>query len=208
VGGAPAARTTGAHKNDHHPEEPSMHSTDTGPTLNDEQQGLGRRDFLKGATAIAAMTISGGAVIHSTEAWGFEPKALSAETFRSLVRIGRDIFPHDRVADRFYAIAMKAYDDKAATDPKTRSLVERGVADLNKLAREKHGAPYAAVGWEKDRVNLLRAIQSGPFFKKVRGDMVVSLYNQQDVWPVFGYEGESASKGGYIARGFDDITWL
>jgi hypothetical protein len=28
------------------------------------------------------------------------------------------------------------------------------------------------------------------------------------VWPAFGYEGESASKGGYISRGFDDITWL
>jgi len=25
---------------------------------------------------------------------------------------------------------------------------------------------------------------------------------------MFGYEGESASKGGYIHRGFDDIAWL
>ncbi|MGL4239701.1 MAG: twin-arginine translocation signal domain-containing protein [Beijerinckiaceae bacterium] len=169
---------------------------------------LPRRDFLKGATAVAAMTVSGGAVIHTTEAWGFQPKTLAADTFRSLVRIGRDIFPHDKVADQFYAVAMKAYDDKAATDPKTKSLIERGVADLDRLAKEKHGVPYAAVGWERERVNLLRAVQSGPFFKKVRGDMVVSLYNQKEVWPVFGYEGESASKGGYIARGFDDIKWL
>jgi hypothetical protein len=25
---------------------------------------------------------------------------------------------------------------------------------------------------------------------------------------VFGYEGSSADKGGYIERGFDDLTWL
>ena len=172
------------------------------------QNGVPRRDFLKGATAVTAMVVTGGAVIHTTEAWGFEPKAISAETFRSLVRIGRDIFPHDKVADRFYAVAMKAYDDKAATDAKTKSLVEGGVAELNRIAREKHRVPYAAVGWERDRVNILRSVQSGPFFKKVRGDMVVSLYNQKEVWPIFGYEGESASKGGYIARGFNDIAWL
>ncbi len=170
--------------------------------------GMPRREFLKGTTAIAFMAVSGGAVIHTTEAWGFRPSAFSPETFRSLVKIGRDIFPHDRVADHFYAMAMKGYDEKSASDPKLRSLMERGVADLDRMAREKHGVPYAAVGWERDRVNLLRAVQGGPFFKKVRGDMVVSLYNQKEVWPAFGYEGESASKGGYIARGFDDIKWL
>jgi hypothetical protein len=169
---------------------------------------LGRRDFLKGTTAVAAMVVSGSAVFHTNEAWAFEPKALAPDTFRSLVKIGRDIFPHDKVADQFYAVAMKAYDDKAATDPKTKSLIERGVADLNRIARERHGVDYVAVGWERDRANILRAVQAGPFFRKLRGDLVVSLYNQKAVWPIFGYEGESASHGGYIARGFNDINWL
>jgi len=169
---------------------------------------LGRRDFLKGTTAVAAMVVSGGAVFHTTEAWAYEPKTLSADTFRSLVKTGRDIFPHDKVADQFYAIAMKVYDEKAAIDAKMKSLIERGIADLNRIARERHGVAYAAVGWERDRANILRAVQAGPFFKKIRGDMVVSLYNQKAVWPIFGYEGESASKGGYIARGFNDINWL
>ncbi len=173
-----------------------------------ERPEIARRDFLKGGTAVAAMVVSGGAVIHTTEAWGMQPKALSAGTARSLVKIARDIFPHDRIADRFYAIAVKSYDDKAATDAKLKSLVESGVAELDRLAKEKHKVAYAAVGWERDRVNLLRAIQSGPFFKKIRGDLVVSLYNQKEVWPLFGYEGESASKGGYVARGFNDIAWL
>ena len=37
---------------------------------------------------------------------------------------------------------------------------------------------------------------------------MVGLYNQKELWPIFGYEGASADKGGYIERGFDDIDWL
>jgi hypothetical protein len=170
---------------------------------------LDRRRFLTaGGAAIAAMTISGTAVFHTTESWALEAKALKPETVRSLVKMGRDVFPHDRISDRFYAVAVKAYDEKAATDAKVKALVEDGIAALDKAAMAKHGVPYAAVGWERDRVNLLRGVQDGPFFKKVRGDLVVTLYNQKEVWPLFGYEGESAAKGGYIARGFDDIKWL
>ena len=46
------------------------------------------------------------------------------------------------------------------------------------------------------------------FFQTVRGGLVTGLYNQKAVWPIFGYEGESFSKGGYIDRGFNDISWL
>jgi hypothetical protein len=42
----------------------------------------------------------------------------------------------------------------------------------------------------------------------MRGNLITGLYNNKDVWPLFGYEGESYSKGGYIKRGFDDITWV
>jgi hypothetical protein len=53
-----------------------------------------------------------------------------------------------------------------------------------------------------------RGIEETEFFKKLRSDLVVSLYNQKDLWPKFGYEGASAEKGGYLHRGFDDISWL
>jgi hypothetical protein len=173
-----------------------------------EQQGLDRRGFLSGATAATAVIISGGAVIHTTEAWGYAPTALKPETFATLVRLARDIYPHDRLADKFYAIAMKAHDEKAKKDDKVRADIEKNVAELNAIAKKAHGADYANVGWEKERVAILRGIQKGKFFQGIRGGLVVSLYNQPDVWPTFGYQGESASKGGYIARGFNDINWL
>ncbi len=55
---------------------------------------------------------------------------------------------------------------------------------------------------------LLHGIEATPFFNKVRSGLVVSLYNQPEIWHRFGYEGSSAEYGGYIARGFNDIDWL
>lgn len=168
---------------------------------------LDRRKFIAGV-GTAALVISGAAVMHPGEAWGLEVKNLTPETMRTLIKLARDVYPHDRVADRFYAVAMKSYDEKSGSDPATRTLVETGVAALDDLAQKKHRMPYAEVGWESERVNLLRQVEDGAFFQKVRGDLIVSLYNQKEVWPLFGYEGESAAKGGYIIRGFDDVTWL
>ncbi len=55
---------------------------------------------------------------------------------------------------------------------------------------------------------LLKDIETGDFFQKVRGDLVSGLYNNPEVWKRFGYEGESYSEGGYLERGFNDIDWL
>ena len=55
---------------------------------------------------------------------------------------------------------------------------------------------------------MLTPVADAPLAKKLRGDMILTLYNNPDVWPKFGYEGASADKGGYINRGFSDIDWL
>ncbi len=172
-------------------------------------QGVDRREFLAGSTAaVALMTISGTAVLHTTEAWGLETTALKPEAMRTLIQMARDIFPHDKIADKYYAIACKPYDEQAGKDPKAKEMIEAGLQAMDDKAKAAHGVPYAQVGWEIDRHALLKEVSDTDLFKKLRGDLVVSLYNQKEVWPIFGYEGESASKGGYIERGFDDIAWL
>jgi hypothetical protein len=172
-----------------------------------QPHGLDRRAFLTRA-AVSAIVISNGALICLGEAWGLEVKALKPETARTLVKLTRDIYPHDRLADRFYAVAVKGYDEKAGKDPATLAAFEVGVAALDADAKASHGVAYADVGWEAERVALLRPIQGGAFFQGLRSDLIVSLYNQKEIWPLFGYEGESASKGGYVNRGFNDIQWL
>jgi len=167
----------------------------------------GRRGFLAAGSA-AAIAISGAALIHGSEAWALEVKSLKPATMQTLIRVARDIYPHDKVPDRAYAVAMKGYDKKAEDDPATRKMLEDGVAGLNAVARKKYGVPYAQVGWEAQRVAILQEIRNTKFFQTIRSNLVVGLYNQPEVWTVLGYEGESASKGGYINRGFNDITWL
>ena len=169
---------------------------------------LDRRRFLGALTASTALFVSGNAVIHPIEAWGLEATAFKPETMLSLIKIARDIYPHDRLADKFYALAVKGYDKSAATNPKTLALITDGVGGLDAAAKKAHGASYASVGWEAERVKLLQAIETTPFFQTIRGGLVTGLYNQKEIWPLFGYEGESASKGGYINRGFNDLAWL
>lgn len=169
----------------------------------------GRRFFLQRSSQIAfaaAVTVtSAGALINAPEAWGLEVKGLSPETMKTLILMSRDIYPHDRIADRFYAIAAKPFDEKALATPANKALFENGVAKLNGLAGP---GGYSGLQWEAERVALLLKIADTPMFEEVRSTLVVSLYNQKDVWPIFGYEGESFSKGGYIHRGFDDLDWL
>ena len=169
---------------------------------------LDRRQFLGGSTAVALMMVTGSAVVHTTEAWGLETKTLKPETMRTLIKLARDIYPHDRLDDRYYAIACKSYDQKAASDASLKALIEEDVAALDDAAMTAHKAPYAAVAPEAERTALLKAKTESPLIKKLRSDLLVGLYNQKEVWPLFGYEGESASKGGYLKRGFNDIDWL
>lgn len=166
-----------------------------------------RRRFLAGV-GTAVLVISGAAVIHVDEAWGLEVTNLKPETMRTLIKLSRDIYPHDRLADRYYAVAMKGYDAKAGTDAATKAMLEEGVAMLDALAQSAHAVAYADVPWEAERVALLNRIEASRFFQTIRSGLLVSLYNQKEVWPLFGYEGESASRGGYIHRGFDDLSWL
>jgi hypothetical protein len=177
-------------------------------THDDPAAGLSRRELLKrGGTAGAAiaLVVTGSAVLSADRAWGLQTSALKPETMATLIQLARDIYPHDQIAVRYYAIAVKEHEVKAGKDEAHKALIEQGIADLDKRAG---AAGYRGLGWEDDRVALLRAVETTAFFQAVRGGLVVGLYNQHEIWPIFGYEGESYSKGGYMHRGFDDIDWL
>lgn len=168
---------------------------------------ISRRAFLKTTSATTLMII-GGAIINQREAWGLETKSLQPETMQTLIQMARDIFPHDRFADKIYALAVKPYDDAAAQDDAVRAMFEDGVGELNAKANNDYGFDYIAVGWEADRTKLLKQVEDGPLFQKMRGDLVVGIYNNHEVWEILGYEGESYSKSGYKDRGFNDLEWL
>ena len=175
----------------------------------DKATTVSRRGLLKTAAAAPAVaTLAVGMGISADAAWAQEAKNLTPHQMATLVKVARDIFPHDHLADKFYVTACAGYDQLAA-DAGKKTMLTEGLSRLDEDAASRlQAANYLAVNWEADRVTLLQGIAHTPFFAKVRGDLVVTLYNQKELWPIFGYEGSSADKGGYIHRGFSDIDWL
>ena len=169
-----------------------------------EKRGLSRRQLLSRSIAAGATFMVGAGYVAAQDAtWATEVVALKPETMATLVQMARDIYPHDHVPTEFYVIAVKGYDTpEAATD------IEAGITALNAAASGRGFGSYLDTGWERDRVDILRSMEQSAFFQQVRAGLVTGLYNQKALWPLFGYEGESFSQGGYLARGFDDIAWL
>lgn len=175
----------------------------------DRRSKHSRRVFLKGAaTALPVVAVATSVAVSIEDAWADDATTLSPATMKTLLKVARDIYPHDVLGDSYYITAIKPWDGKAAKDPAVKSLISDGIARLDQNARDRHKVPYVELPWEADRIVLLKEIEQSDFFQKVRGDLVVSLYNQKEVWPRFGYEGSSAEHGGYINRGFADIDWL
>ncbi|MEF9481639.1 twin-arginine translocation signal domain-containing protein [Ralstonia sp. 1B3] len=183
-----------------------------GPAMRvlDKQPKVSRRGFLRGSglAAISVTVVPSAMAVTKDVVVEHSFPLLGTATGRTLVRMARDIYPHDKLADKFYVEAVAPYDAAAGKDSTVKTLLINGVHDLDQRARQRYGVPYVQVKTENERVALLKDIESTPFFKKVQGDLVTGLYNNKKLWPLFGYEGSSWQKGGYLHRGFDDIDWL
>jgi TAT (twin-arginine translocation) pathway signal sequence len=169
---------------------------------------ISRRGFLAGGAAAIAVAATGPGLLESSSpAQSARSAALSSDQARTLQKFVRDLFPHDRLDDSYYARAIAPLKEEAKKDADTRRLLAEGVARVDNLSREAAGKPYRDVEDEEQRVEIIKKIEGSPFFTKVYGDSIVGLYNQPEVWSRFGYEGPSSAKGGYLHRGFNDITW-
>jgi len=179
------------------------------PTVNRGLMKLTRRELLTRSVVVTGSFALGGTFLAASDAaWALELKALKPETMATLTQMARDIYPHDSFGDELYVAALKGHDEKAAEDAEFKKMLEDGVAMLDEKATEAGNSSYTGTGWEIDRMAVLRSVQESDFFKTIQGGLVVGLYNQPEVWTKLGYEGSSFDKGGYLFRGFDDISWL
>lgn len=147
------------------------------------------------------MSLVMGAGFRSFTAYAGPMKALSDDQAKALLAMGRTLFPHDMLDDRFYQNAVGALDAKAAEDATMRQQLVDGIRQLNA------DGSFAAME-ESARAAVLKKMESTPFFQTVYGESLNGLYGNPEVWKIFGYEGSSVEHGGYLERGFDDIKWL
>jgi hypothetical protein len=163
---------------------------------------MDRRAFLVASSAAGAIAVAvgGNMVVGANGAWAMSTKALTGEEAAMLVRMARATYPHAMLDDAIYGKVIHGLDEKASADPALLRSLQEGAATL----KSKKFDTLDEAGQEA----ALKEIETSAPFQTVRGECVVGIYNNPDVWKVLGYEGPSAELGGYINRGFSDIDWL
>src|SRR5260370_21499798 len=94
----------------------------------DRRGKYSRRIFLQGAaTTIPVVAVASSTGIGIEDAWAGYATALAPATLKTLVKVSRDIYPHDFLADGYYLTSIKPWDAKAAKDPAFKARLEDGV---------------------------------------------------------------------------------
>jgi hypothetical protein len=182
-------------------------STRTVPLRAASRPAFSRREFLKGTGVLVGTLWASSTALISlapSRVWALELKALDERTGNALLVFTRQIFPHAKLDDAVYALVVKDLDAEAAGSADVKKLLTEGAGGLDKAA----GGDFAAATKEKQS-EITASLAKTPFFEKVRGKAVVSLYNNELAFAHFGYEGNAFQKGGgYLLRGFNDLKWL
>lgn len=128
---------------------------------------------------------------------------LSAEARLILTRIIRVSFPHPEFPDGPYERMTEKIIEASAESRWFRMALTQGLMTLNTLTDEHF------LDLPEDRaIAVLKRISDLQFFAFIRRTVVLNFYDDPEVHTALGYEGESFSKGGYINRGFNDLSWL
>ncbi|WP_444986133.1 twin-arginine translocation signal domain-containing protein [Halomonas mongoliensis] len=166
---------------------------------------LSRRVFLKASGGVLAGTLAFAsgpiALLAPSRSWALSLDTLSSRQGEMLLAITRQMFPHPGLEDAAYAMVVKSLDRKAA-DASMHALLKEGIDALDASA----AGDWLALD-DAGRLQHLAPMAGQPFFETVRGDAVVSLYDNSLAFAHFGYEGAQGD-GGYLTKGFNDLDWL
>lgn len=166
---------------------------------------LSRRVFLRNSCSaiIGALAFASGpiALLAPSRSWSMPLDTLDSRQGEILLTITRHMFPHPGLEDAVYAFVAKDL-DRAASAEHVRELLKGGIDSLDSEA----SGDWLALS-EEDQFRRLESLEGTPFFEKIRGTAVVSLYNNPLAFAHFGYQGEEGDAG-YLYNGFSDLTWL
>lgn len=166
---------------------------------------LTRRQFL-GGTAVLTGTLALGsslALIAPSRSWALELSVFDEAMANKLIKLTQVIFPHKDMPEAINALAVKDLDALAATDSSIVDGFAEGFVELDEIS----GGDFLNAS-ANEQLSAVSAATDSLLFKTVHGQCITSLYDNELAWQHFGYEGEAFSKGGYITRGFDDLSWL
>lgn len=122
---------------------------------------------------------------------------------QTLIKMIQVMYPHDSFPRGPYERTAQAVLDAVAGDPHRQAKLRQGLNDMDTLR------PDSFIDLDDGAaLTILRGIQDAPFFVDLLGVAGVAFYDDHEVWDLLGYEGPSFDEGGYLERGFNDLSWL
>jgi hypothetical protein len=167
-----------------------------------------RRAFFKavGASTASLYVFTSATGTHSWlaphEVLAADLGTLTAPEAKVMLAMTRQLFPHDKLGDEYYQVVVESIDKEMTGSKELAAQIREGLAKLN----ESTGGNFVAAGADK-QIEVMTKMETSPFFAAMQGKTQYYFYNSQAVWAKLGYEGSSWEKGGYINRGFNDVTW-
>ena len=156
-----------------------------------------RRRFMLTSLAFSGLAVTGTSFIRASAVWA------NGGDNDALTHFARLLFPHDGVADAVYAEAMASVLAGFEASPETAGLLDSAEAALNGQQDES---------WfdldDAAQISAIKNIQDEAFFAAILGALRGAFYYHPAVWEHINYPGSSKEYGGYLHRGFDDISWL
>lgn len=131
-------------------------------------------------------------------------EGLGEHELTTLAELSHDLFPHDSLPGSVYQDVAATINERISSAPEVFSIIRDGILGLDRMAG--HGG-WGTLTYEQ-RVNMLKQVESSPFFTTLTSLVEDALYQHPKVWELLGYGGNALAQGGYIKRGFDDIDWL
>lgn len=161
---------------------------------------LAHREFLRGS-GILMGSLAGSSLLALAPSgvWALELQHLRTDEGKVLMAMGRTLYPHSRLPDAVYALLVKDLD----ADKGHLRLLRGGIEQLNKAA----GGAFANAS-HATRLEAVTALDKTPFYAKVRGQCISSLYDNDMAYAAFGYPRTPRYPGSCLRRGFQALKWL
>jgi hypothetical protein len=101
-------------------------------------------------------------------AWAAGLKNLTPEQGQTLLKVARDLFPHQELADSSYTVCIDPY-DAAALDPRAKAEIQDGLKTVEGASRRIANTAYVNISDDDERIRLAKMLADGRWmggFKK------------------------------------------
>lgn len=127
-----------------------------------------------------------------------QPPASRQDHLELLASVAYDILPFPELDPALYVQAASRVVEN------TNAEFEAGLAWLRDATS---GRAWKDLD-ETTRIGALTSMQDTPFFRTVRATTIQVVLGDPAARTLVGYGGSAKEHGGYLHRGFDDISWL